>query len=575
MSDAPIPPSGKHWWAPTMGRMTLRARVATAVIVLALVAVTAVVWNLPTVSSIVNAQADEPTAAELALQQRNAELEGQLQSSRAQADALREVLGDEQAARKKGEESAAQNQAQREAEAAAEADKKATSGSSGSSKSSGSSSRTGRGSSAAAAGGSGGSGSGSSSGAANPSPPRPDNPSTPAEPTKPTAPSKAALVNPTSRYFGMYTEQAPFNWATFDDAANEVGRQQSMVGFFGGWDEGYRANAVTRAWQRGMLPMLTWESRPIASGNDVVDEPDYTLPKIIAGDFDAYLTQYAKDIASTGLPLAIRLDHEMNGVWYPWAEQTGSGAPINGNNVGDYVKMWQHVHDVFEANGANQYVIWVWAPNIVNNLPAANQSTDFLRSLYPGDAYVDWVGVSGYQRPPYKADNNATFSYTFDRTLNQLREITDKKILLAEVGASEVGGTKPAWVTSFFEGFDPGRNDDVIGFAWFNLAVTTYVDGQLATNDWRVDSRANSLAAFRTGLAGTARNFGGTVLATAPAATAAAPAAEEPAAAAAAPAPTATPTPTASPAPSAAPTASPSPSPSATASATPTPAATP
>jgi len=558
-----------------MGRMTVRARVATAVIVLALVAVTAVVWNLPTVSSIVNAQADEPTAAELALQQRNAELEGQLQSSRAQADALREVLGDEQAARKKGEESAAQNQAQREADAAAaaaaEGDKKATSGSSGSSKSSGSSSRSGRGGSAATTGSGGG------SGAANPSPPRPDNPSTPAAPTKPTAPSKAALVNPTSRYFGMYTEQAPFNWATFDDAANEVGRQQSMVGFFGGWDEAYRANAVTRAWQRGMLPMLTWESRPIGSGNDVVDEPDYTLPKIIAGDFDAYLTQYAKDIASTGLPLAIRLDHEMNGVWYPWAEQTGSGAPINGNNVGDYVKMWQHVHDVFEANGANQYVIWVWAPNIVNNLPAANQGTDFLRSLYPGDAYVDWVGVSGYQRPPYKADNDATFSYTFDRTLNQLREITDKKILLAEVGASEVGGTKPAWVTSFFEGFDPGRNDDVIGFAWFNLAVTTYVDGQLATNDWRVDSRANSLEAFRTGLAGTARNFGGTVLATAPAATAAAPAAEEPAAAAAAPAPTAaptaTPSPTASPAPSAAPSASPSPS--ATASATPTPAATP
>src|SRR6478736_5030976 len=527
MSDAPITPSGKHWWAPTMGRMTVRARIATAVIV-------------------------------LALQQRNAELEGQLQSSRAQADALREVLGDEQAARKKGEESAAQNQAQREADAAAaaaaEGDKKATSGSSGSSKSSGSSSRSGRGGSAAA------SGSGGGSGAANPSPPRPDNPSTPAAPTKPTAPSKAALVNPTSRYFGMYTEQAPFNWATFDDAANEVGRQQSMVGFFGGWDEAYRANAVTRAWQRGMLPMLTWESRPIASGNDVVDEPDYTLPKIIAGDFDAYLTQYAKDIASTGLPLAIRLDHEMNGVWYPWAEQTGSGAPINGNNVGDYVKMWQHVHDVFEANGANQYVIWVWAPNIVNNLPAANQSTDFLRSLYPGDAYVDWVGVSGYQRPPYKSDNDATFGYTFDRTLNQLREITDKKILLAEVGASEVGGTKPAWVKSFFEGFDPGRNDDVIGFAWFNLAVTTYVDGQLATNDWRVDSRANSLEAFRTGLAGTARNFGGTVLATAPAAVAAAPAAEEPAAAAA-PAPTAAP--------------APAPSPSATASATPTPAATP
>lgn len=587
MSDAPITPSGKHWWAPTMGRMTLRARVATAVIVLALVAVTAVVWNLPTVSSIVNAEADEPTAAELALQQRNAELEGQLQSSRAQADALREVLGDEQAARKKGEETAAQNQAQREAEAAAaaEADQKATSGSSGSSgssKSSGSS-RSGRGGSAAAAGTStSGGGSSSGSGAANPTNPRPENPATPAAPTTPTAPSKAELVNPTSRYFGMYTEQAPFNWATFDDAANEVGRQQTMVGFFGGWDEDYRDNAVTRAWQRGMLPMLTWESRPIASKNDVVDEPDYSLPKIIAGDFDAYLTKYAQDIAATGLPLAIRLDHEMNGTWYPWAEQSGSGASINGNNVGDYVQMWQHVHDIFEANGANQYVIWVWAPNIVNNLSSSHQSTEFLRALYPGDEYVDWVGVSGYQRPPYKADNNATFSYTYDRTLNQLREITDKKILLAEVGASEIGGTKPAWVTSFFQGFDPGRNDDVIGFAWFNLAVTTYVDGQLATNDWRVDSRANSLEAFRAGIADPARGFGGQVLATAPAAVPEQPAAEEPAAAAAAtpaptPAPTLAPTlaPTAAPTATPAPSASPAPSPGATASPTPTPAATP
>jgi len=589
MSDAPITPSGKHWWAPTMGRMTLRARVATAVIVLALAGVTLVVWNLPTVSSIVQAQADEPTAAELALQRRNAELEGQLESSQARADALRDVLADEQAARQKGEADSAANQAEREAQAAAAAaqDDKASSGSR-------SSSRTGRTSSGAAAGGSaggaatgGGTPSRGASGGdtpANPTTPVPDDPTTPAEPTAPTAPSKAQLLDPAARYFGMYTEQAPFNWATFDDAAQSVGREQTMVGYFGGWDEGYRANAVTRAWQRGMLPFLTWESRPIGSKNDVVDEPAYSLPNIIAGDFDAYLTQYARDVAATGLPLAIRLDHEMNGTWYPWAEQTGSGGSINGNGVGDYVAMWQHVHDIFEANGANQYVIWVWSPNIINNLSASHQSTEFLQALYPGDAYVDWVGVSGYQRPPYKADNDATFSYTYDRTLDQLRAITDKKILLSEVGASEVGGTKPAWVRSFFQGFDPGRNDDVIGFAWFNLAVTTYVDGQLATNDWRVDSRATSLEAFRTGITDPARRFGGELLAPPATTTAAAAAAPSPP-----PAPTggtepaATPSPvaTAAPQPTAAaepePTATPSTAPTAAPSATPapTPAATP
>jgi hypothetical protein len=563
MSDAPSTHTGKAWWAPTMGRMTVRARIATATIAVALLAITLVVWNTPTVSSIVGAAANEPTAEELALQARNAELEGQLQASRSQADALRDVLADEQAARKKGETDGAAAQAEREAQAAAAADKKSTgsksTGSKSGSRSTGSKAATGAG------GGSGSSGGGDAPN--NPSTPGASNPSTPpAGPTKPDAPSKAEIVNPTSRYFGMYTEQAPFNWATFDAAANDVGQSQNMVGYFGGWDEDFRANAVTRAWERDLMPMLTWESRPIASKNDVVDEPAYSLPRILAGDFDAYLTKYAQDIASTGLPLAIRLDHEMNSTWYPWAEQTSSGQPINGNNVGDYVKMWQHVHDIFEANGANQYVVWVWAPNIINNLPAAFQDQEFLENLYPGDGYVDWVGVSGYQRPPFKTDNDSTFSYTYDRTLDQLRAITDKKILLAEVGASEIGGTKPAWVTSFFQAFDPGANDDVIGFAWFNLAVTTYVDGQLATNDWRVDSRANSLAAFRAGITAPSRGFGGSLLGTTAAVPLAAPTV--------APTPEAT-APAAAPAPTTAPSATPSPAPSTTPSAAPTAAPTP
>lgn len=571
MSDAPTPtPTGKAWWAPTMGRMTVRARIATAAVVAGLLAVTLVVWNTPAVSSLVGADADEPTAAELALRERNAELEAQLHTSRSQTDALRDVLGDEQAARKKGEEDRAAAQAQREADAAQQEQAEQGTGSSGSSRSTGSGRRT-AGSSAAG----GGTVTAGTRGDRpnNPSTPVADNPAAPpAGPAKPAAPSRAALLDPATRYFGMYTEQAPFNWATFDDAAQSVGRSQNMVGYFGGWDERFRANAVTRAWERGLMPMLTWESRPIGSQNDVVDEPEYSLPKIIAGDFDAYLTQYAQDIVATGLPLAIRLDHEMNSTWYPWAEQTSAGAPINGNGVGDYVRMWQHVHDVFEAAGANQYVIWVWAPNIVNNLPSRFQDPAFLEALYPGDAYVDWVGVSGYQRPPFKAENDSTFDYTYGRTLEQLRAITDKKILLAEVGASEIGGTKPAWVRSFFQGFDPGANDDVIGFAWFNLAVTTYVDGQLATNDWRVDSRANSLEAFRTGIADPARRFGGQALATAAAAEPAEPA---PAATTAAAEPTPEPTPTATPAPTTTPEPTPAPTATPSAAPGPTPAATP
>ena len=314
------------------------------------------------------------------------------------------------------------------------------------------------------------------------------------------APAKAALLTPAGRYFGMYTEQAPFNWATFDATSAKIGVAPNLVGYFSGWDEDFRADAVQRAWANGRLPLMTWESRPIKDGNDTTVAPDYSLPKIIDGSFDAYLHQYAKDIVATGLPLAIRLDHEMNGTWYPWSESDGAGKSINGNSPGDYVTMWRHVHDIFQQEGANSLVIWLWSPNIVNNLPASHQGQDYLTGYYPGDDYVDWVGLSGYLRPPYQTGNDFSFSYTFDRSLDQLRTLTKKPILLSEIGASETGGHKPTWVTSLFDGFSKPENADIIGFSWFDLAVTSYTQGVRATNDWRIDSRPDSLSAFIDGI---------------------------------------------------------------------------
>lgn len=322
------------------------------------------------------------------------------------------------------------------------------------------------------------------------------------------APTKAELVNPASPYFGMYTEQAPFNWATYDSTATKIGQSPNVVGFFSGWDENYRSSAVTRAWQRDTMPIMTWESRPISAANDQREEPEYSLPGIIGdpaagvpGKFDDYLRQYARDIKTTGLPLGIRLNHEMNGDWYPWSETDKDGDAINGNRVGDYVKAWQHVHDIFEQEGANDLVVWIWAPNIINNLWPTMQTQEFLAHYYPGDEYADWVGLSGYLRPPYRTGNNFTFDYTFTRSLDQLRALTAKPIFLAEVGASEIQGHKTAWVKSLFEGLASPDNSDIVGIAWFSLVVTNRVEGQLATNDWRIDSSSATVQAFKTGFA--------------------------------------------------------------------------
>ncbi|MFP7760585.1 glycosyl hydrolase [Marisediminicola sp. LYQ85] len=337
-------------------------------------------------------------------------------------------------------------------------------------------------------------------------------PTTPGSPQIPTAPltnlTKARLVDPSSAYLGLYTEQAPFNWATFDRAADRIEAEPDVVGYFGGWDEDFRANAVTRAWEQDRLPILTWESRPIGSPNSVTIEPEYSLPRILGdpdagvpGAFDDYLRQYAQDIVATGLPMGIRLNHEMNGTWYPWSESDSSGNSINGNRPGDYVKTWQHVHDIFEAEGANDLVFWIWSPNRIDRLPASLRDSEHLDSLYPGDDYVDWVAMSAYLRPPFDNPDGYDFDETFSATLGELRRVSDKPIFLAEIGASEVGGHKADWISSLFDNLVKPENDDILGVAWFNLAVTTYVQGELATNDWRVDSRPESLTAFREGFA--------------------------------------------------------------------------
>ncbi|WP_250446486.1 glycosyl hydrolase, partial [Actinotalea sp. C106] len=497
-----------QWW--TSSGLSAKGKIGTAAVALSLLLVTAVVWTSPSIDI---SSAEELLSVEMTEEER---LRAEVAQLRAELDAQDE--SDYVALLEPPEEGKDSG-----ALLAPPAASRSGSGDAGSAGGGATTAGfTGSGTNPSGASGSAGSaggGSSSSDGPANPSNPSlPDEPSTPpATPSKPgtpkpepvTAPSKAELLSPSERYYGMYTEQSPFNWAVLDDAASKTGVLPDLVGYFDGWDRDFRPHAVTRAWEREMLPVLTWESRPFSAANDQVSEPDYSLPKIIDGEFDAYLRQYARDIAELGLPLGIRLNHEMNGVWYPWSEVDGRGESINGNSEGDFVAMWRHVHDIFSEEGAGDLVIWIWAPNIVNNLPTTLQDPATLEGLYPGDDYVDWVGLSGYYRPPYRADQTPTFSYTFDRSLDQLRDLTDKPILLSEIGASEVGGQKPAWVTSFFEGLAQPENADVLGFAWFNLAVTTYSGGERVTNDWRVDSRRDSLAAFVRGLADPRTRMGG------------------------------------------------------------------
>jgi hypothetical protein len=79
----------------------------------------------------------------------------------------------------------------------------------------------------------------------------------------------------------------------------------------------------------------------------------------------------------------------MNGTWFPFSE----AYPGSGVTAADWVASWRRIVDVLRRRGANN-VAFVWSPNVPDVGGVGFQK------YYPGDGYVDWIGVSFYSGNP-------------------------------------------------------------------------------------------------------------------------------------------------------------------------------
>lgn len=161
-------------------------------------------------------------------------------------------------------------------------------------------------------------------------------------------------------------------------------------------------------------------------------------PEVLADVKDEdYLRQWARDAKASGIPIFLRFGGEMNGNWVPWGLQPEL-----------YIKKFRLVHDIMAEEAPN--VAMVWAPNFY--------PWDNMAQFYPGDAYVDWVGVSCY----------TTLSYTADTKETKLKS---NPIDLLSYIVSEYGARKPIMIVegavSYTAGLEP--NIDYTDWAINNL----------------------------------------------------------------------------------------------------------
>lgn len=281
---------------------------------------------------------------------------------------------------------------------------------------------------------------------------------------------------------GAYIHSAPQDPTQIDAFASLTGKQPSIVMWYQHWgdsaDEAFNTQWLNDVSTRGAMPIITWEPWNSQAGTK---QPLYALKKIAAGYHDTYIKSWARGAKAYGRPFYLRFAYEMNGNWYPWC------VGVNGNTSAHYVAAYRHVVEIFRQEGVTN-VRFVWSPNI-----EYDGSTP-LADLYPGDTYVDWVGMDGYNWGATEQwhtwqDLKEVFSATYDKLANSQGGIApNKPLMIAETASTEVGGDKRAWIRQGFLTDLPTRFPKVQAVVWFNEDKET---------DWRVNSSASSLEAYK------------------------------------------------------------------------------
>jgi hypothetical protein len=258
-----------------------------------------------------------------------------------------------------------------------------------------------------------------------------------------------------------------------------------------GWNQ-FPAHHAQRAQAMGGRFMVTWEPW---GGN--ASDSSWNCRSIARGGRDAYVRSYARAVRESGVPVMIRLGHEMNGDWYPWGTANVSArGRHNGNSPADFVAMWRRVVSIFRQERATN-VSWVWAPNIfyMNARNTRNSQIQDLRALYPGDDVVNWIGLSVYNdgaRHPWRS-----FSNLFGDSYTSLSAISRKPMMIAEMGVTEEGAprgdSKADWITQTFLADIPTRYPRVRLVNYFSRDRRAFGE-----SDYRFDTSPASLNAFRT-----------------------------------------------------------------------------
>lgn len=244
----------------------------------------------------------------------------------------------------------------------------------------------------------------------------------------------------------------------------------------------------------------------------------YTAAEVASGVYDTQYIRFFEAVKETKAKFLFRTMHEMNGSWFSW-----SGDPEN------FKKAWMHIYELSRKVGLdNSNILFIFSVNS-EDLPAATQGIIggemiyctpklhlesgciSLEDYYPGDQYVDIMGLSLYNWGRGRSESWAIWKNFYTLFDNRSSDIYSrlqsyrKPIFLDEVGTTAVDFKGPWTFDKVVQAYenDFGRKDywiaqmreeikkfpEIVGAMYFNrdktrgFTVGKTIAGEL---DWAV-----------------------------------------------------------------------------------------
>lgn len=219
-----------------------------------------------------------------------------------------------------------------------------------------------------------------------------------------------------------------------------------------------------RNWQVGLEPITLdlFEPSPENPSVKVVipNNQKSRVNEVIQGAWDQWyinwFTSAVNKAKQQNCIIYIRFASEMNGTWTSWS--ANKNMP---NGSSKFLQMWQHVYNIARQQNIDpdkKYLKFVWAPMI------GGLSENF----YPGDNFVDWVGLS-----VYNDNGNFNDTYTHLKLFHDYYGLSkNKPMMITESGYWIDGGNLPVavnWTRSLVEAVkDTDTFSMLKAFFWFD-----------------------------------------------------------------------------------------------------------